>query len=82
MIGFQIHLECMADKVCGFADGSLMWCEKNEGSDDFRSKQLVVTIYGNVEACKRSLVKQIMTTFRCVEIPLKHSGEDIEEAIM
>lgn len=56
MIGFQIYFEGRADNICRFADR----CEKNEESDDFKSKQLVVTIYRNLEACKkRSLGRQI-----------------------
>lgn len=75
-------MECVADKVCGFADGCLIWCEKNEGSDDFRSKQLVVN---HLQKCQNLQEKfgeaNQMTTFGCVEIPLNHSGEDREEAI-
>lgn len=34
MIGFQIYFEGRADNICRFADR----CEKNEESDDFKSK--------------------------------------------
>ena len=43
------YSEGRADKICRFVDGFLVRCEEHEESDDFRSKQPIVTIYRNVE---------------------------------
>lgn len=75
MVGFQIYFEGRADKICRFADEFLMRCEENEESDDFRSKQLVVTIYRNVEGSlqeeKYREANQLIS-FGYVELPLRH----------
>lgn len=47
-----------ADYISIFADESLMGCKEKEESDDFRSKQLVVDIGRDMEACKRSFGRQ------------------------
>ena len=78
MVGFQIYFEGRADKICRFADGFLMRCEENEESDDFRSKQLVVTIYRNVEGSLQEKFREAnqLISFGYVELPLRHSRED------
>lgn len=38
------YSEGRADKICTFVDGFLVRCEEHEESDDFRSKQPIVTI--------------------------------------
>ena len=43
------YSEGRADKICRFVDGFLVRCEEHEESDDFRSKQAIVTIYRNME---------------------------------
>ena len=39
------YSEGRADKICRFVDGFLVRCEEHEESDDFRSKQPIVTFY-------------------------------------
>ena len=55
-----------------------MRCEENEESDDFRSKQLVVTIYRNVEGSLQEKFREAnqLISFGYVELPLRHSRED------
>ena len=77
-----MDLEGMADKICRFADRVLMGYEKSEELDDFRSKQLVVTIDRNVEAYQRgSWGAAHIVSFGYVEMPFRRSREDIEQAV-
>lgn len=76
MIGFQIHFEGRADKFADLLMDSLSGV-KNEESDDFRSEQLLVTIYESLEACKRSLGREAnQICFRYIEMRLRHSREN------